>query len=134
MQSIATECTRFQKPITELASDYIYKTLGIDNRVPKSAALYVDRAMRYVPDKTPHQELDSAITKLIPECSQREFRQLLEKATQERLRAALAHIPPAPMPTTRPSIQQHQQSSPSPPKQLKTLNDLEKKRQEIQKE
>jgi hypothetical protein len=109
-----------------LASDYVYKKLGIDNRVMKSVALYVDWAMRYVPDKTPHQELDSAITKLIPECSQQEFRQLIEKATQERLRAALAHIP-SPMPTT-PSIQQHQQSSPPPPKRLKTLNDLEKRR------
>jgi hypothetical protein len=130
MQSIATECTRFQKPITGLASDYVYMTLGIDNRVPKSVALYVERAMQYVPDKTPHQELDSAIAKLIPECSQQEFRQLLEKATQERLRGALAHIPP---PTqTAPSIQEQQQSSPPPPKRLKTLNDLEKMRHKMQ--
>jgi hypothetical protein len=85
--------------------------------------------MRYVPDKTPHQELDSAIAKLIPECSQQEFRQLLEKATQERLRAALAQVPP-PMPTA-PSIRQHEQSSPPPPKRLKTPNDLEKRRHEI---
>jgi hypothetical protein len=129
MQSIATECTRFQKPITVLASEYVYKTLGIDNRVPKSVTLYVDRAMRYVPDKTPHQELDSAITTLIPECSQREFRQLIEKATQERLRAALANIPPPATASSIHQMQQHQpQSSPPPPKKrLKTLDDLEKR-------
>jgi hypothetical protein len=114
MQSIATECTRYQKPIIELASNYVYKTLGIDNRVPKSVALYIDRAMHYVPDTTPHQELDSAIAKLIPECSQQEFRQLVENATQERLRAAIANVPP-PM-QTAPSIRQHEQSSLPPPK------------------
>jgi hypothetical protein len=130
MQSIATECTRFQKPITELASDYVYNTLGIAKGVPRSVALFVDRAMRYVPDKTPHQELDSAITKLIPECSQQEFRRLVEKATQERLRAALTINPP-PTPAT-PSVQQIEEGCiPPPPKRAKTLNDLEKWRQQM---
>jgi hypothetical protein len=130
MQSIATECTRFQMPITELASNFVYKTLGIAKGVPKTVALLVDRAMRYMPDKTPHQELDSAITKLIPECSQEEFRRIVEKATQERLRAALTNNPP-PMPTT-PSIQRIEEGcSPPPPKRAKTLNDLEEGRQQM---
>jgi hypothetical protein len=133
MRTITTEFTAFQQPVTILASSFVSNTLKIHPNMPKTVSFYMDRAMAYIPDSTPKQELDSELNKFVPEDQQGKFQEIFENYVQERLRAAKfeAHHPP--MNATTPARSIPIQDEPSAKRRRVDKNDLEPKRSNVKK-